>query len=253
MNYERKAPGALNIVGPGRVGCSIAAAASDSGVEVELLGRDFDLEQIGGCDVLICVPDSEIPGVARRIAEGGLLPRLLGHCSGATTLEPLAECQADGAFSLHPLQTVPDHDSDLRGCPAAIAGSSALAIEFAEDLAGRLGMSDFRVNEADRAVYHAAASIASNYLVTLEQTAADLLENIGVEDPRSVLSPLIERSFRNWQARGAEALTGPIARGDEATIACHRRALADRHSELLPLYDELATRTRDLTAAGESS
>ena len=249
MNHQTKAPQALTIVGPGRVGTSIAKAAAASGIAVEVLGRDFDPSALVSRTVLICVPDSSIAEVAGRIAHAESKPKFTGHSSGAGSLDLLAGSQTDGAFSLHPLQTVPDGSSDLSGCPGAIAGSTAEALAMAGGLADSIGMQPFEIAEADRAVYHAAASIASNYLVTLEQTAADLLAGIGVDDPRTVLGPLVRRSLENWQVRGPAALTGPITRGDEDTVSTHRQALSRTRPDLLPMYDAMAERTRYLVAS----
>jgi len=252
MNTDNQAPTALTIVGPGRVGNSLARAAENAGIEVVLTGRDFTSEEVSGRIVLLCVPDSEIGPAASAIAlgcEAGALPRLLGHTSGATTLGPLEGAQSEGAFSLHPLQTVPDGSTDLSGCPSAVAGSTGPAAGTAAALARALGMSPFAIDEADRAVYHAAASIAANYLITLEQTAAELLGDIGVDDPREVLAPLVRRSLANWERLGDGAITGPIARGDAETVERHRAALRDRSPETLPLYDALAERTRAMVSA----
>jgi len=228
----------------------MAAAARRAGADAELRGREDGLDGLGGRTVLLCVPDSEIEALADRIGATGQTPALVGHTSGATGLDRLAGSGADGLFSVHPLQTVPDGSADLSGCPAAVAGSTAEALAAARELALALGMDPFEVAEEDRATYHAAASIASNFLVTLEQTAAGLLGGIAVEEPRRVLEPLIRRSLDNWIERGPEALTGPIARGDETTVAAHRAALADRDPGLLPFYDALAGRTREIAAEG---
>ncbi|HTU13852.1 MAG TPA: DUF2520 domain-containing protein [Solirubrobacterales bacterium] len=257
MNERTNAPQALTIVGPGRVGNSIARAATEAGVDVVLTGRDFTRDELASRTVLLCVPDSAIARVAEGIAKicgDGGLPRLAGHTSGATTLDPLLPCQTEGAFSLHPLQTVPDRSTDLKGCPGAVAGSNALALATASALAGEIGMEPFEVAESDRAIYHAAASIAANYLVTLEQTAADLLGGIGVANPREVLAPLVRRSLSNWESLGADALTGPIARGDTGTVEAHRAALEVSAPEILRLYDAMAERTRAManTAKGAS-
>ncbi|MBK5233301.1 MAG: DUF2520 domain-containing protein [Thermoleophilia bacterium] len=249
MNQHTTAPKALTIIGPGRVGNSIAKAAAGAGIEVDLAGRDFGNHDLASKTVLICVPDGSIGEVAEAIAATGELPRLTGHTSGATTLEPLAAAQTGGAFSIHPLQTVPDGESDLSGCPCAIAGSTGDAADLARDLGAGLGMEPFEIDEADRALYHAAASIAANFLVTLEQTASGLLDELGVERSREVLSPLVQRSLDNWRKRGAGALTGPISRGDEATVRQHRSALSESRPDLLGLYDAMAERTRDLARA----
>lgn len=237
------------ILGPGRVGLSMAAALDSAGLTVDLRGRTDGLEGLGDSVVLLCVPDAEIRELSARLAELTERPRLVGHTSGATGLEPLAGAASTGTFSIHPLQTVPDGSTDLTGCPAAIAGSDPDSTELAGGIARMAGMEPFEVSDRDRAIYHAAASIASNYLVTIEQTAAELLGGIEVENPREILGPLVRRSLENWLERGPEALTGPIARGDDETVAAHRRALADRRPELVGFYDALAERTREIAGA----
>jgi len=247
MKNSSGAPGALTVVGPGRAGSSIARAASAAGVEVTLIGREIGLEEVSTRCVLLCVPDAEIEATARAVAATGAAPATIGHVSGATTLDRLAAAGAtEGRFSVHPLQTIPDRETDLAGAHAAVAGNTDTALSVATGLAVTLGMHPFRVEETDRATYHAAASIGSNFLVTLEQTAADLLDGIGVEQPREVLAPLLRRSLENWIEAGPEALTGPIARGDEVTVARHREAIAERAPESLGTYDALADRTAAL-------
>lgn len=250
MNTTTEKPEAITVVGAGRVGCSMAAAAVEAGFDVDLRTRADGLDGLEGRDVLLCVPDKEIAPVAGRISESAGLPRLLGHTSGATRLDSLAGGSDQGSYSLHPLQTVPDGKTDLAGCPAAVAGSDSDPLEFATGLAGALRMKPFPVAESDRAIYHAAASVASNFLVTLEETAAGLLGEISVENPREVLAPLVKRSLQNWTESGADALTGPIARGDAGTVELHRSALAERRPDLSPFYEALAARTFAL--AGES-
>ncbi|HRV59252.1 MAG: DUF2520 domain-containing protein [Solirubrobacterales bacterium] len=241
------------IVGPGRVGRSLAAALGGEGGAVDLRDRTSSLDDLAGRVVLLSVPDAAVSEVAGRIGASGEAPSLIGHTSGATTLDALRGAAADGCFSIHPLQTVPDGSTDLAGCPAAVAGSGPEALDAAVRLAEVAGMAPFEVSETDRATYHAAASIASNFLVTIEETAAELLGGIAVENPREVLEPLVRRSLDNWLERGPQALTGPIARGDEATVAAHRDALLERRSELVPFYDALADRTRQIAGNGRSA
>jgi len=250
MKASDTAQNAPVIVGAGRVGRSLAAAIPRAGGEVELRDREDGLAGLAGRIVLLCVPDGEIGAVATSIGVAGESPALVGHTSGATGLEALEAAGAGGAFSVHPLQTVPDGETDLSGCPAAIAGTDDHALEVAGGIARMAGMRSFEVSEEDRAIYHAAASIASNFLVTIEQTAAELLGGISVESPRSVIEPLVRRSLDNWLERGEAALTGPIARGDEATVDAHRRALAERSPELIGFYDALADRTRAIARGG---
>ncbi len=111
-------------------------------------------------------------------------------------------------------------------------------------------MRPFELPAGSRAAYHAAASMASNFLITLEQSAAALLEDAGIEDARELLAPLVLRTATNWAEQGAAALTGPIARGDEATVGRHLDAIAATAPELEPLYSALAARTRVLSGAG---
>ena len=136
----------------------------------------------------------------------------------------------------------------LAGAGCAVDGSTPRALAVAEALAAALGMGATRVRDADRAAHHAAASMASNFLVTLEGAAERLAATAGVE--RSLLVPLVRAAVENWARRGAaEALTGPIARGDEATVERQRAAVAERTPDLLALFDALADATRDLAAA----
>jgi predicted short-subunit dehydrogenase-like oxidoreductase (DUF2520 family) len=249
LHMRDATPRSLAIVGAGRLGGALARAAAGAGIETRLAGREDALDACREADTaLLCVPDAAIGEAAAMIASAAPPLRFVGHTSGATTLDTLAPVVERGAsaFSLHPLQTVPDPSADLTATPCAIAGSDTEAEAFANRLAERLGMRPFAIPEQHRAAYHAAASIASNFLVALEESAVQLLERAGAEDARELLSPLVLRSAANWAERGAAALTGPIARGDEATVERHLGALRDLAPELAPLYEALAERTREL-------
>ena len=251
---QRGEPRSLAIVGAGRVGASLAGAAGDAGLAVTVAGREDALDACRAADAaLLCVPDSAIAEACRAVAAAVPPLSFVGHTSGATTLAPLSPARARGAqaFSLHPLQTFPDGETAVSGTPCAVAGSSPNATEFAASLARTLGMAPFEVAEERRAAYHAAATIASNLLVALEESAAGLLERAGVEDARELLAPLVLRTAANWAERGPAALTGPIARGDEETLQRHRAALAELAPELAPLYEELAERARAVKGATE--
>lgn len=233
------------VVGRGSVGRSLAKAAEAAGIEVRLVASDDAPEACAGAGAaLLCVPDTAIGTLCSRI--GPDAPPLVGHVSGAAGLIDLAPAAEHGAatFSLHPLQTFPDGATPVAGSPAAIAGSTEDARSFARALAKAVEMRPFEVPEEVRAAYHAAAAMASNLLVALEQSAAELLDRIGIENGRELLAPLVLRSAANWTERGPEALTGPIARGDETTVERHRAALAEAAPELLALYDALAGRAK---------
>lgn len=234
----------LRVIGEGRMGGSIARAARARGLDASVHGRGFDSDGLAGDEVLICVPDDAISEVAAKLGEAPAPPRLVGHTSGATGLDSLVASGAtEGFFSVHPLQTVPDSETSLDGSPAAVAGSDPGAARFAEELASALGLEPFEVPEESRALYHAAASISSNFLIALEQTAAEVMHAAGVDRPRERLAPLIRRTVDNWVERGPAALTGPVARGDRATIEMHREALAAVRPDLTGFYDSLVDRT----------
>ena len=234
----------LVVVGRGRVGGSIGRAAELAGLDVRVVAHDETAEAARGADaVLLCVPDDAIAATADDVPEG---TAFVGHVSGAGTLNLLAQASAKGArpFSLHPLQTFADSRTPVEGTPAAIAGGDAEARRFAHELAETLGMRPFEVAEEDRSAYHAAAAMASNLLVALEESASELFARLGAEDARELLGPLVLRTAANWVESGPRALTGPIARGDQVTVDGHRAALSERAPELLPLYDVLTERAQ---------
>lgn len=201
-------------------------------------GRGFDGD--GFDAVLLAVPDSQITFAAAAVAPGPMV----GHCSGALGLDVLSPREA---FGLHPLMTVTHAGASFAGAGAAVAGSTPAALAFAHQLASTLGLLAVEIADADRAAYHAAASIASNFLVTLEDAAETLLHTTGAD--RQLLVPLVRASVENWASLGGpKALTGPIARGDEATVARQRAAIATRTPEFLELFDTLAESTRALAA-----
>lgn len=238
------------VVGPGRMGHAITAALPDASGP---FGRGFDgADSTDSTDgtgrpydvVLLCVPDREIERAAARVRPGPYV----GHCSGSTGLDVLAPHRA---FSMHPLMTVTGAPTSFAGAGCAVAGIDSDAHAVAVALARRLGMTPTTVADADRAVYHAAASFAANFLVTVQAAAERLAGHAGVD--RESLVPLVRAAVENWAASGAEhALTGPIARGDEATVQRQRAAVAVREPGLLPLFDALADATRSLASGQEA-
>jgi predicted short-subunit dehydrogenase-like oxidoreductase (DUF2520 family) len=208
------------------------------------LGRGAAPTDADADAVLLCVPDAEIAAAA-ALVEPGIA---VGHCSGATGLDVLA---GRDAFSLHPLMTVTAETTGgaFAGAGAAVAGTSPAMLELARGLALRLGMRPLEIAPGDRTAYHAAASMASNFLVTLEAAAERLAATVGME--RADLVPLVRATVDNWARLGPErALTGPVARGDEDTVARQRQAIAERSPDLLALFDTLVDATRALAASG---
>jgi predicted short-subunit dehydrogenase-like oxidoreductase (DUF2520 family) len=150
---------------------------------------------------------------------------------------------------MHPLMTVTEAGARFDGAGAAIAGTTPRALRTAGALAHALNMNVVEIADEQRAAYHAAASIASNFLVTLEAAAERIAASAGCG--RELLVPLVRATIENWAALGPErALTGPVARGDEATVRRQRAAVADAAPDLLALFDALTEATR---ALGRSS
>jgi len=244
-------PQRVSVVGPGRLGRVIAAALGQAGYEVAgPLGRG---EPPPRADVaLLCVPDGQIRCAAEAVSGSA---HMVGHTSGATPISALAATGAE-QFGIHPLQTFTGTETPrhLLGVGCAISGSGRVAVDVARELALSLGMVPFELSDDRRAAYHAAASTASNFLVTLEAAAERLAGGAGLppDQARTLLAPLVRSTVENWAEMGPErALTGPVARGDEETLTSQRAAVADTAPELLGLFDVMVDRTRAL-AAGET-
>jgi predicted short-subunit dehydrogenase-like oxidoreductase (DUF2520 family) len=249
----------VGVVGSGRLGTALAAALREAGVEVE--GPAGRGEVPRDCEaIVLCVPDGEIPAAAATVA--GAAP-LVGHTSGATRLAAL-EAAGGAGFGLHPLQTFPERASgatapaeqapggaldDFKGAGCAVAGTTPEALGFAVRLAELLGMTPFEIDDEGRAAYHAAASVASNFTVTLLAAAERIAAAAGLapHEARALLAPLVRRTVETVAELDPErALTGPIARGDHGTVEAQRRALEEAAPELLDLFDELVRHTRAL-------
>ena len=216
----------IQIVGSGRVGSAVAARLRERGFVL----RDEDVEL-----VLLCVPDEAIADVAASVKTGPWI----AHVSGATRLSALDPHKR--RFSLHPLQTFTRArgPEQLDGAYAAVSAETDEARKTGFWLARELSLEPFELDDAERALYHAGAAMASNFLVTLHRAAADLLEAAG--GPPEGLVPLMTRTIEN-----AFELTGPIERGDWETVEAHLAAIRERRPDLEPLYRALADATTAL-------
>jgi predicted short-subunit dehydrogenase-like oxidoreductase (DUF2520 family) len=214
----------VNVIGRGRVGSALAARLEERGVELRPEGAEL---------TLLCVPDTAIGEVARGLSPGD---GWVAHVSGATPLSALDPHTR--RFSLHPLQTFTRSrgPEQLDGAWAAITAETDDAREQALELARTLGLEPFELADEDRALYHAGAAMASSYLVTLHEAAAGLVAAAGA--PPEALEPLMRRTIEN-----DFELTGPIERGDWATVEAHREAIRKVRPDLEPLYDLLAEAT----------
>jgi predicted short-subunit dehydrogenase-like oxidoreductase (DUF2520 family) len=219
----------VRVIGTGRAGGAIAGRLYERGLEVRV-GRqalaDADL-------VILAVPDAAIAGVAQQVPIGPWI----AHVSGATSLQALDPHER--RFSVHPLQTLTRErgPEQLDGAWAAVTAETGEARGTARWLAETLGLHPFDLADADKPLYHAGASMASNFLVTLHRAASRLMEESHA--PPEALLPLMTRTIEN-----GFVLTGPIARGDWSTVEAHLRALEARAPDLVPLYRALAEATR---------
>jgi predicted short-subunit dehydrogenase-like oxidoreductase (DUF2520 family) len=214
----------VKVVGLGRVGSAINARLEERGLAAG--EGDADL-------VLLCVPDRAIAEVATRLPRGPWV----AHVSGAPPLSALAP--HIHRFGLHPLQTFTRSRGaeQIDGAWAAVTAETDEARARAWWLADRLGLRAFDLHDDRRVLYHAGATVASNFLVTLYRSASLLFERAGA--PPEALIPLMRRTIEN----GFD-LTGPIARGDWSTVDAHLSAIHAELPDLEPLYRALAQATR---------
>ncbi|MEA2478816.1 MAG: hypothetical protein QOJ07_738 [Thermoleophilaceae bacterium] len=238
----------IAVVGRGRLGSALVPALGDAGFTAS--GPHGRGAPPASDVVVLCVPDAQIEAAATAAA--GSAP-LVGHTSGATPLSALDGAEAE-AFGLHPLQTFTGAGGTFAGCGCAIGGATPRALATADRIARALGMRPFELADAARPAYHAAASIASNFLVTIEAAAEQVAAGAGLApaEARALLAPLVRSTVDNWAALGPDdALTGPVRRGDSATVERQRAAVVATAPELAPLWDALVEATRALASVRE--
>lgn len=270
----------ISIIGCGRVGTALAVFLSRAGYAVTGLfsrhigsaekaavaadrGKVYDTLQ-GAVEVadivFITTPDQLIEEVCGELAaiKGLVDKRMVLHCSGALSSEILSSARACGADvgSLHPLQSfapyVPEQKSPFQGIHISVEGSDR-AVMAGKEMVADLGGSCFTLPTHAKTLYHASAVVASNYLVTLEHFALDLLKaaNLSEKEAYLILEPLITGTLNNIQNRGTqEALTGPVARGDAAVVADHLGDLEKKMPEYVALYKMMGQYTLELAPKG---
>ena len=234
----------FRIIGPGRAGTALSLALRAAGWRAEpALGRSDDPgPAAAGVDLLvIATPDDAVAGVAAAVRPSPTT--VVAHLAGSLTLDALAPHPRRA--SIHPLVSIPDPVAGaarLRGAWFAVAGDP-LAAAVVAALDGR----PVEVPEAARAGYHAAACMASNHLVALLGQVERVAAAAGV--PLEAYLDLVRSTVDNVAALGpAAALTGPVARGDETTVAGHLDALA---ADERPGYEAMASLARRLAAERE--
>jgi predicted short-subunit dehydrogenase-like oxidoreductase (DUF2520 family) len=265
------------VIGPGRLGSALVANLPRAGLDVATVAvratADVDAcsrpprlllhQAVADADVLwFAVPDDTIAAAATMAAAalrtadkqapaGSLLAI---HSSGLGSLALLAPLRTAGAdvLCLHPLQTfaggAPQADG-LVGVPMAVTGEGQAAAA-GRRLAERLGARPFALPEAHKPLYHLAAAVASNLLVALESEAAELMRAAsGERDALPLLGPLVRTTVENLLAQGpAQALTGPVARGDVSTVRAHLALMDAQPPRLAAAYRALSAQAAALAA-----
>ena len=229
-----------------KLGAASAATGSEVAVSLDRLASD--------CDVIaIAVSDDAIPSIvgdlARElVADSSTFVFHVSGRSGAAIIDPLRDRGALTA-AIHPAMTFTGHPerevAQMAQARFAVTGSSASASQQARAIVALLSGVSIEIAEAQRTLYHAALCHASNHLVTLLTGASHALARAGVDDPASLLAPLVHAALLNSLDRGFDALSGPLLRGDERTIEGHLAALATDCPEMLPAYRAMALATVD--------
>lgn len=227
-------PKPVVIIGAGRMGQGLALALREADIGVTLLGRTrpTDATRQAGL-VLIATPDDAIGAVAGELARGGAIGehQVVLHLSGLLDRLALDALAFTGAAlgSFHPLQSVADPATAperLRGSFAGLEGDPG-ALAAGAALAEALGMRSVRLAPGSKAAYHAGAVFASNYVVVLAEMARRLAHGAGLpkDTATQLYLPLMQGTVANLGAGPADALTGPIRRGDGATVRAHLAVL----------------------------
>jgi predicted short-subunit dehydrogenase-like oxidoreductase (DUF2520 family) len=274
---KRKQKPEVSIIGSGRLGTALALALAGDGYSIKsVVARTAEgarkaatvldgtvqvlaskkLRSMRPADVfLITVPDDQIAKVAAELSRLQLDPKrkpTVLHTSGALSAEVLKPLRDKGwaTGSLHPLISISDGDSTVRGAYWSIEGDRTtlrLAKAIVEDLDGK----SFSIRSEDKPLYHAAAVMSSGNVVAVFDVALEMLAECGVDrkTARNVLLPLIASTVRNLEDKDpAQALTGTFARGDVETVKRHLAALKKKELiDALELYRLLGKRSLKLT------
>lgn len=272
-----KKSGDIGVIGPGKVGSAIAIGLSKAGRSPTLIygpRREKALELaertrgavvgsvaeviVGAKTILLTAPDDSLEGLVQEIGkvETPFLDKIFYHTSGALGSEILSPLKERGAFtaSLHPLQSIADRETGWRllaGSWFALEGDEEAVREgriLVESLAGQ----SLVLKAGTKTLYHAAACVASNFLITIEYIASRILAQSGIEQTEffSVVGPLIKGTINNLEAKGPiQALTGPIARGDLGTVRRHLGEMEKAIPAYLEFYKVMVRQTVEVALA----
>jgi predicted short-subunit dehydrogenase-like oxidoreductase (DUF2520 family) len=264
----------VGVVGAGRVGAVLGAALARVGhevVAVSAVSRDSvrraerllpgvailpPQEVVSAAEfVLLAVPDDALrPLVSGLATTDAWRPgQLAAHTSGAVGISVLDPAAARGVLplALHPVMTFAGRPEDLDRLAGATFGVTAPdeLRPVAEALVVEIGGEPVWVPELARPLYHAALTVGANHLTTLVNDAVDLLDRAGIEYPARLLAPLLSAALDNALRLGDAALTGPVSRGDVATVASHLATLSDEAPDVVASYVAMTRRTAERAEA----
>lgn len=258
----------VGVIGTGRAGAVIGAALRRAGHDVVACSARGDISRVRaeallpgvpivdprevarGCDLLVlAVPDDALPGLVDSLAADVHPGQIVMHLSGRhgiAVLEPLADVIAIAA---HPVMTFTGTSLDLDrldDCPFGVTSTGA-GESIAAALVMEMGGDPVTVADERRTLYHAALAHGANHLVTLVAQTMELLAAAGVAEPERIARPLLTAALDNALREGDRALTGPVARGDHATVRAHVDVMPDADVERT--YRSLALATVDRAVA----
>ncbi len=270
----------IAIIGLGKVGTALGFLLRSAGYEIEAVS-DFSPESLiqgveftGGKafadaslaaseadTIFITTWDDAIETTCEEISQKGAIQPgdKVVHVSGAGGLDILDSARKCGAYvaSIHPLQSFADARSAIKNLPGSTFGITANdeIYDWAVEIVTALGGTHFAVAEEDKPLHHAAACMASNYLVTLMSIVEGIYQSLGLKDveARNAFWPLVRGTITNIEKKGiAPSLTGPIARGDIGTVKKHLSVFHSRYPSLLPIYREMGLFTADIGRKNET-
>ncbi len=243
----------IAVIGPGKVGCSMAVMAKSAGLNVVAIGGrnpgrvSVACSFLGGdvCQgsiseaarkadvVLISVSDDSIEAVCSELASSKVLRKgtVVVHFSGALTSDVLSSAKAAGCFvaSAHPLRSFAQAGSDVRSNGEYwFVEGDVEATSVMESIIGSIGGNVAHIAKEAKPLYHAASVVACNCLIALLDVSFQLMQQTGVDQSvaREALMPLVLGTVENVSKIGTErALTGPVSRGDKDTVALHLKQL----------------------------
>jgi predicted short-subunit dehydrogenase-like oxidoreductase (DUF2520 family) len=222
----------ISIVGAGRLGTALAKRLSEAGYTVKTLTRkSVPITQFDAQVLWFCVPDQEIVHVAETFSQFKWRGKYAFHSSGVLSSDALASLRDAGGCvaSVHPLMTfVKGSVPNLTGVPFAMEGDVS-AVRVAKGMVRNLGGQAVTIKKRDKVAYHAFATMICPLLISLLAASEKAAAHAGISaaDSRPRMLPIIRQTLHNYEKLGpAAAFSGPIVRGDVATVRAHLKALS---------------------------